>query len=250
MAVLVEVIRTRLRQLGVDVVRYPVHSTLEGHLRALLSAHRITVLFDVGANAGQFALRARREVRFGGRIESFEPTPEMFRTVTDQASGDDLWRTHRYALGSENGEQVLHMFDSSEWNSLHLPDESHLRAAGRSLTNVGSAPVPVRRLDGVWDELVRPGDVVMVKSDTQGHELEVLAGAGARLDSVEAVLLEASVTTFYEGEPTLTVMLERLDAMGFTPSGFFPVTRRQGSLGLDTVDVCFVRSGDHGPARY
>jgi FkbM family methyltransferase len=202
------------------------------------------VVLDVGANTGQFALRLRQAVRFGGRIESFEPTPAVFPSVAALAAGDDRWSTHCCALGAEDGERELHLFDSSEWNSFHAPDEDHLRAAGRALTTMGTTLVPVRRLDGLWSDLVRPDDVVLLKSDTQGHELDVLTGAGARLSSVTVVVLEASVTTFYQSEPTLAATLEELAALGFVPSGFFPVTRRQGSFGLDTVDVCFVRSGD------
>jgi FkbM family methyltransferase len=240
-----DALRRALRRFGVDVVRYPVHTTLEGHLRAVLAAQGVTVVLDVGANTGQFALRLRRAVRFRGRIESFEPTPEVFASVAAVAASDDRWRTHRYAIGAEDGERELRLFDSSEWNSFHAPDDDHLRAAGRALTTRGTAMVAVRRLDGLWSEVVGPGDVVLLKSDTQGHELDVLAGAGARLSSVAVVVLEASVTTFYEGEPTLPVMLQELASLGFVPSGFFPVTRRRGSLALDTVDVCFVADGDH-----
>jgi FkbM family methyltransferase len=206
-----------------------------------MAAHQISVVLDVGANVGQFALRLRGDAGFRGRIESFEPTPSTLEALTVRASGDTLWRVHCVALGSVDQEEELHLFERSDWNSLRRPDEEHMRSAGWSQKGIGSTVVSVRRLDGMWRELVRADDSVLLKADTQGHDMDVLEGAGDFLGFIKVILLEGSVTTFYEDEPPLPMLLERLDALGFAPSGFFPVTRRPTSMALDTVDVCFVR---------
>lgn len=55
-------VRKGLRRFGVDVVRFPIHSTLEGHLRALLVSYQISVVLDVGAHIGEFAVNWRWNV--------------------------------------------------------------------------------------------------------------------------------------------------------------------------------------------
>ena len=70
----------------------------------------------------------------------------------------------------------------------------------------------------------------------------MLAGAGERLNEIVGLLIELSVVPFYEGEPTLPDALSRIAALGYAPTGFFPVARRKSSAALTTVDVCFVRS--------
>lgn len=232
--------RDLVRRTGFDVARFPAPTTLDGHLRQLLGRTATTLVLDVGANHGQFGDVLRDPVGYRGRIESFEPAGAAFEVLTAHTAGDERWTAHHLALGSIDEVAQLRTFDSTDWNSFHAPDGEHLQRAGRSLVPTGSEEVPVRRLDGLWADLVRPDDVVLLKSDTQGHDLDVLAGAGERLQQVGALLLEASVLTFYVGEPDLATTIERVGEHGFSPSGVFPVTRRRGSLALDTVDVCFV----------
>ena len=86
-----------------------------------------------------------------------------------------------------------------------------------------------------------PGPVFL-KSDTQGHDLQVLQGAGARLNHVVGLLLEASILPFYEEEPDLMAVISAADRLGYRPTGFFPVCRTKGSLALDTVDISFVKA--------
>lgn len=231
-----------MRRVGIDIARFPGSHSFEGHLCTLLRANQISVVIDVGAHIGQFALKVRHEARYRGRIESFEPTPSTFEELMGRASSDPLWRVHNIALGSEDRVEDLRLFERSDWNSLREPDEEHLRSAGWAQEIVGTTAVQVRRLDALWSELVRPGDLALLKSDTQGYDQEVLQGAGDCLASIEVIIVEGSITTFYEGEQPLGELLERMEGLGYVPSGFFPVTRRARSFALDTVDVCFVRT--------
>jgi FkbM family methyltransferase len=177
----------------------------------------------------------------GGKIVSFEPFPESLRVLEDAAESDPSWFVEPFALGDVDERLDLQTFTGSDWNSLHNPDSDNLAGVGRTLTSTGAVKVDVRRLDGVWSEHVGRAEVVFLKSDTQGHDLSVLAGAGERLRDVAGLLLEASIVPFYEGEPTLCETMLALAEHGFSPTGFFPVSRSKHSLALTTVDVCFVR---------
>lgn len=235
-------LRSGVNRLGLDVVRYPVHTTLPGHLKTALRGLAVDVVVDVGANVGQFGRMLRDDVGYKGRIVSFEPDPHSFIELEKLARHDKLWTTHRFACGSEDAEARLLRFEGSDWNSLHEIDQEALARSGRSMAQVGQVNVHVRRLDAMWTEIVAEvGEVVLLKSDTQGHDGEVLDGVGAHFDQVAGLLLEASVRTFYAEETRLPEVLVDAETRGYSPSGFFPVTRTRSSLALDTLDVCFVR---------
>jgi FkbM family methyltransferase len=233
--------RSLIRRTGFDLSRWPLASSFPGHIKALLDWYRITLVIDVGANVGQFGQSLRDVSGYSGRIESFEPFSASFQQLAIRSAADAFWNPHQVALGSCDFTANLNLYEGSDWNSLHRPNVEHLALAGRSLVQIGSERVEVRCLDSIWSQIVGHNDVVLLKSDTQGHDLEVLRGAGDRLTSVSALVLEVSVTTFYEGEPGLVEIMQSTRDLGFVPSGFFPVTRRRGSLGLDTLDACFVR---------
>src|SRR5262245_9890596 len=94
-----------LRKVGYEV--YPIdfggpveHEDLR---RARLLENRgITVVLDIGANAGQYAKRLR-SFGYGGRIESFEPIEDAYATLCSKAEGDEGWSCRRLALGEEEG---------------------------------------------------------------------------------------------------------------------------------------------------
>ena len=233
--------RGLFQRLGFDVVRYPVHTTRQGHLKAFFDASGVSTVLDVGANQGQFGRSLRDECGFRGSVVSFEPFPDSRRILEEASARDPLWLVKPFALGDSNAQIDLQTFERSEWNSLLPPDSARLASVGRALVSTGSVSVAVRRLDGIWNECVGPDEVVFLKSDTQGHDLSVLAGAAGHLEDVQGLLLEASIVPFYEGEPTLSEMVLEVAAHGFSPTGFFPVARSKHSLALTTVDICFIR---------
>ena len=231
-------LRRKINRLGVDIVRYPIHTTLPGHLKSLLRQLEAGVVVDVGANVGQFGLMLRNEVGFDGRIVSFEPDPSSFTKLMEVAAEDENWTAFNFACGSDNSNARLLQFDGSDWNSLHEIDQDALVGSGRTVTQIGSVDCQVRRLDDMWSECVAKTDeIVYLKSDTQGHDSAVLDGVGSHYDQVAGLLLEASIRTFYADEPHLL----DADRRGYSPSGFFPVTRTKSSPALDTLDVSFVR---------
>ena len=239
-------VRRLLRACGFDVARYPVRSTLPGHLKWLFDVQKIDTVLDVGANRGQFATGLRQQAGFHGRIVSFEPTPDALAELEQKAANDLTWSAMACALGARDESAPLAIFDASDWNSLRDLDHVRLAASGRVIERIGTLTCTVKRLDGIWDAVVPAGATVFLKSDTQGNDLDVLEGAGDRLDMVAGLLLEASIHTFYEGEPDVAEVLSFAARVGFTPSGFFPVARSRESLALDTIDVCFVRGGQWG----
>lgn len=175
--------------------------------KSILDRLRITLLLDVGANDGSWA-ESVRLMGYKGRIASFEPNPTESARVRARASGDANWTIDCCALGSAEGTLPLNVVDNSVFSSLLTPTRTP------PVSEV--VQVPVHRLDGVWDTIVRAGDRVFLKTDTQGYDLHVLQGAGERLADIVGVQTELNVVKLYENSPHYLSVLDFLESSGFS----------------------------------
>lgn len=221
-----------------DVVRRLGYEVTPRPLRRLLGGFRPDRVLDVGANEGQFARELRRS-GFRGPIVSFEPHPEAFQRLASAAAGDAMWDVRPEAVGREEATLDLHLGERDATSSLLAPSEA-LRAYA-DLEFVGTVPVPVRRLDAIFDEVARPAERVALKVDTQGSEQAVLDGAEGCLDRIGAVFLELSLTPLYEGEPPAEVVMAHLRDRGFVPAYLSPAFTEAGTRRWLQADVLFLR---------
>ncbi len=74
----------------------------------------------------------------------------------------------------------------------------------------------------------------LLKVDTRGHDLAVVAGAGRWLGRVSLIQLEASLKAVYDGAPQLVEVIPHLQERGFEVTGMFPVA---GTPGLRLIEV-------------
>ena len=126
------------------------------------------VLFDVGANNGEYCDAALSLLGPGARVLSFEPQASSFNLLSARFQNDPRVTLRKLALGREPGEvDLFYSADSESTASLHgLKSSGH----GRSETVEISTVDQVCREEGI-DHLH------VLKIDTEGHEMEVLAGA-------------------------------------------------------------------------
>jgi FkbM family methyltransferase len=228
---------------GLHVGRFPPVDSLAYHLREVLRELRIDCVLDVGAHDGEFA-GFLRELGYQGQIVSFEPARESFTTLSRARAGDAAWRGENLALGAEDGELDLNIYRGSVFNSFLKPgdDRPELFRADTELVRVDK--VPVRRLEAILDGILaaRPAARIFLKMDTQGYDLQVVRGAGARLDSILGLQTELAVRATYAGMPTWTEALTELGGRGFHLSGLFPVARDSDQLRLIELDCVMVRA--------
>ncbi|HJZ94727.1 MAG TPA: FkbM family methyltransferase [Gemmataceae bacterium] len=203
--------RRGARALGFEVFAYNHRRVHDLRKRKLLRDLDITLVFDGGANAGQYG-RQLRAAGYTGRIASFEPIPEVFEELQAAVAGDPKWEAIRVALGERDGEADFHVAEFSQVSSL-------LPATGASITGEWTRTrqrrVPLRRLDSIALDHVRPDDRVYLKLDIQGYELQALAGAEQILGHVLAVEVELSTLPLYRGEGLLPEVVHWLAQRGF-----------------------------------
>ncbi len=213
------------------------------HVRNLLRSCAINLVVDIGANKGQFAQSVRR-LGYAGRIVSFEPLADAHAALHAAAGGDPAWQVHRLALGDMAAELPLNVYRDTVFSSLHTANSAGQSRFSDLLALDHIETVPVRTLDSVASDLLPTDSAtrILLKTDTQGHDLAVLQGARATLTRTAAVITEASISPIYEGSPTYLEIIRFLVGAGFKPSGIYPISHDDRDFSLIEVDCCFVRS--------
>ena len=62
-----KIVKKLSRSLGIDLKRYNIQTSEAAKMQRLLAYHNIDLVFDVGANIGQYA-KLLRELGYSGRI--------------------------------------------------------------------------------------------------------------------------------------------------------------------------------------
>lgn len=207
------VLQSALRPLGVKLTR--ISQTKFGQIVKCLATTKTNIVFDVGANTGQFASELR-EAGYRGRIICFEPLPEAHAALSNSFAGDERTVIHpRIAIGDYCGATSINVAGNSVSSSLLDMLPSHETAAPDSAF-VRKLETPIATLDSIFDSYVSRGDVVFIKIDTQGYESKVLEGAAALLPRTAGVLVELSLVPLYEGQHLWKELLTLLESKGFS----------------------------------
>jgi FkbM family methyltransferase len=155
-------------------------------IRRLLGAaagDRLVVL-DVGANMGAWTRDALRALP-RATIHAFEPSQAAFAALSSAFESEPRVSLHRLALGESNGQATLYTNE---------PGSGIASLTKRRLDHIGvemseEETIEIRTLESWADEAgLEAADVL--KLDVEGHELDVLRGAGSRLDDVRVLQFE------------------------------------------------------------
>jgi len=211
------------------------------HLRALLQRYQIQTVIDVGANIGQFGM-SLRNLGFRGKILSFEPMKQAREKLKKVSDKSPPWKVFAEALGSRQEEKILQIFKDDSFSSLYPITESGKKTFGSYVQTEGAQVVKIETLDLLLKkEISTEQGAILLKTDTQGHDLEVLKGGGELLKRANVVMTEASAEVIYEGAPFFAEVLKYLEKNGFEPSGFYPISNRLDTLAMIEFDAFFVR---------
>jgi FkbM family methyltransferase len=210
-----ERIRPGIRRLGVDVIAYdPSISAIARRMR-LLRHHQIQVVFDIGANEGQYAA-SLREAGFEGLIVSFEPLAEVFVRLQLRASHDPRWKCLNLAVAHTSGTLRFNVDGSDGQCSSFLKMvpwfEKDLEPPHR---HQSVRDVDAITLDEAIARFLPVASRLFVKMDVQGFEGRIIGAATSSLECVTGLQLELSLLPLYEGEVLLPDMASRLATRGF-----------------------------------
>jgi FkbM family methyltransferase len=200
---------------GIDIRKLNAASNPSFQLLKAFEEFRVDLVFDIGANVGQFAIELRN-IGYDGRIVSFEPLSDAHAQLSRVALSDKKWEIHkRGAIGDTNGNIKINISGNSVSSSiLPILDVHSLAASGSAY--ISQESTPIYTLDCVAIDYIAPSSNVFIKLDTQGFEWQVLNGGQETLKQACGVLLELSLIPLYEGQKLWQEMIERLNREGFT----------------------------------
>jgi FkbM family methyltransferase len=139
------------------------------------------VVFDVGANVGDYSIAAAQRLGQRAMVYSFEPSPETFAQLDSRASKLATVATFAVGLG-----------DTAEQRTLfEVPGQSGLASVYRrelghhQLEALAGATISLITLDE-FCATHAISHIDLLKIDVEGHELNVLGGASGML-SVGAI---------------------------------------------------------------
>jgi FkbM family methyltransferase len=237
-------VRGLVRRFGFDFARWPA-SSKPALVAAQLERRAVKLVFDVGANTGQYA-RDLRTAGYSGEIVSFEPLSVAHERLVRATEGDSLWRAHpATALGREEGVAEMNISENLVSSSI-LPDTEELRRAAPSARYVGKETVKITRLDLAAAAYLKDNPISFLKVDAQGYEKEIIEGASGILDKIIGIQAELSVVPLYEGQPLLMEMLSFLDGLGFELHAIFQEFVDPSSMRVLQVDGVFFRGERRG----
>jgi FkbM family methyltransferase len=210
------------RKFGFDVVRFTPQSSNTARLKHFLSHYKFNLVFDVGANTGQYASNLR-DLGYKERIVSFEPVASAYSVLKLKSDKDANWEVApRFAIGEQDAEIEINVSDNTQCSSLLALTDEHLDVFPGSIYNT-SEKIKVLKLDTVAKNFLNGnGDVILLKIDTQGYEKQVIQGTKEFLPKILGLQVELSLAQLYKGEMLYNEMITFLSELGFSLYAIIP----------------------------
>ncbi len=193
------------------------------HLERFFKEFTVDCVFDVGANAGQYA-EALREFGYTGTIVSFEPIPVLAAHLREKARSDGRWFVEEVALDETVRIVSFNVMESSQFSSLKAPSQEETARFAHQNVVAHSFEVTTAQ---VATYLTRYRDQLgfrrpFLKMDTQGNDLAVARGAGPLLAEFVGLQSELAIKRIYAGSDDYRAALDFYQSAGFELSAFVP----------------------------
>ena len=233
-------VKTALNAMGIEAHRFNPAASKLARLMAALRTFNIDMVFDIGANEGQFGQELRAG-GYSGQIVSVEPMGAAHARLTQVSHGDAGWHVHpRCAVGDKTGVIELNIAGNSVSSSVLPMLAAHSKAAPESAYQ-GKETVPLTTLDLIVPKYIGQASAPFLKIDTQGYEWQVLDGAMKILPKVRGILMEVSLIPLYEGQHLWQESIARLEAEGFVLWALEPVFVDHSNGRTLQMDALFFR---------
>jgi FkbM family methyltransferase len=197
---------------GYDIMHLPTDPLVRQQMD-LLRAYEINMIFDIGANSGQFGSKMRSQ-GYDGRIISFEPLKSAYQNLYELAEKDSRWQAINYALGDYDGEAAINVSQNSYSSSILEILPSHIASTHDSVY-VGTETIKIYKIDSIIDQYYDSESRLFIKIDTQGYERAVFEGCKNSMDNILGFQMELSLVPLYESETLALEMIELMRRHGY-----------------------------------
>ncbi len=228
-----------IRKKGLEIFVPGVSDKLSVNYRKLFSHFQIDLLFDVGANEGQYA-EAMRKLGYDKELISFEPVKATYDKLSQKASGSTNWKTCNFALGDTDGEEYINVSKNTVSSSMLEMLPEHIKQEAGS-AYVSKEKIVVKKLDSIFNTYVKQNSSVYLKLDVQGFEKNVIEGGTVSLKKIKLIQLEMALIPLYKGELLLADMINYMESKGFVLYTLIPGFNNYETGQLLQTDGIFVR---------
>lgn len=201
----------------------------------ILKNSGISLVYDVGANRGQWAKLIRRE-GYGHKIISFEPSV-AYESLKIQTANDKEWICENLALSNVKGEVDLFSASNQDLSTSILEPQEILNQDLDIDFSKGKKALATT-LDLYRGE--HEHRKFYLKLDVQGAEGLVLEGAKSSLEDCVAIEFESSLLSLYRGESTHYDLATYLISKNFSPKQIV-ITHWDKGLHTVSMDSIFIK---------
>ena len=210
----IRIVKWFFHKMNLDLVVFKPHLSKESSYITLLKHHDINVVFDIGANEGQYAEMLIRS-GYKGRIISFEPQSLAYKKLKFNSSRSKRWIVApRCAIGEKEGKAIINISKNSLSSSVLPILKTHTQAAPESKYK-GKENIKMCKLDTIYHKYVDKTDNVFLKIDTQGYESNVLRGSVCFLKRIKGIQIETSLLPLYKNELLFKDVLNKIEKLNF-----------------------------------
>lgn len=207
---------------GILIRKYNPATSEELRRIKLLEHYSIDLVFDIGANKGQYATGIM-DAGYKNKIVSFEPLTSAYSLIEQETKKHKNWElAPRCAIGAKNEEIEINISANSVSSTLLNMLDSHIEGAPESKI-IGKEKVQVFPLDEIAQKYTSGSKNIFLKIDVQGFEQEVLKGAEKMIALAKGIEMEISLVPLYENQNwLLPQVLEYMEQKGFQLNSIVP----------------------------
>lgn len=190
-------------------------------------------VIDVGVGHGTFPLyEAYPQARFilVEPLKEYEPS---IRKIAKKYDCDIYFK----AAGERECEIEMYV-DTSDLQKSSVEKRTSLTQTGNPLE---TKIVEVTALDKIYMDYDSLESPVLLKIDTEGHELSALKGAKSLLQVVDVVITEVSIAKRFEGSYEFEDIISFMNECGFYVFSFMTMYHKNNELRQRFTDVVFKR---------
>ncbi len=207
---------------GILIRKYNPATSEELRRIKLLQHYNIDLVFDIGANKGQYAMGIM-DAGYTNKIVSFEPLSSVHSIIEKESKKFENWKVaQRCAVGAKREEIEINISANSVSSTLLNMLDSHIEGAPESKI-IGKEKVQVFPLDEIGEGFIGNSKNIFLKIDVQGFEQEVLKGAEKMIAKAKGIEMEISLIPLYENQRwLLPQVLDYMQQKGFQLTSIVP----------------------------
>lgn len=223
-----ELVKTILRKFGYEV------SLLRGFYPPYFAEIcQAKTVIDVGVGYGTYPLyKAFPAANF----VLVEPLKEYENSIEEISRKYNCKIFYKAVSDTEDRQEII--IDTKKLEMSSLTNRTAITATGNQLKK---RLVEVTTLDRIFREIPNLEKPILLKIDTEGHELKALQGAKSLLQETDTVIAEVSVTKRFEEGYEFEDLILFMRENGFYLLTFLNIIHQRGEISPRFTDIVFKR---------